>query len=203
MARSLLFVLLFLLSRPDALRAQAIGAAPDLDATAHRQSVLAFQQALNKEFLDPAESPLTAAERGTFKSLPYFPTDSRFYVQATLVRDSTSLPFAMPTSTAPAPALPQIRRAALHAARPAPAPERVPEQELMQRAGFEDYLFVPFTDLTNGHGSYGGGRYLDLRMPPAGTAHHAARFQPRLQPVLRLQPRLLLPRATCRKPAGQ
>jgi uncharacterized protein (DUF1684 family) len=32
-----------------------------------------------------------------------------------------------------------------------------------------DYLFIPFTDLTNGHGSYGGGRYLDLTIPPAGT----------------------------------
>ncbi|MFC7667025.1 DUF1684 domain-containing protein [Hymenobacter humi] len=41
--------------------------------------------------------------------------------------------------------------------------------DLLKRPGFEDYLFVPFTDLTNGHGSYGGGRYLDLRIPPAGT----------------------------------
>ena len=41
--------------------------------------------------------------------------------------------------------------------------------DLLKRPGFEDYLFVPFTDLTNGHGSYGGGRYLDLRIPPAGS----------------------------------
>lgn len=25
-----------------------------------------------------------------------------------------------------------------------------------------NYPFAPFTDCTNGHGSYGGGRYLDL-----------------------------------------
>ena len=35
---------------------------------------------------------------------------------------------------------------------------------LLHRKGYEDYLFVPFTDQTNGHSSYGGGRYLDLRM---------------------------------------
>jgi uncharacterized protein (DUF1684 family) len=29
---------------------------------------------------------------------------------------------------------------------------------------FRDYLFIPFKDLTNGKESYGGGRYLDLRM---------------------------------------
>ena len=39
----------------------------------------------------------------------------------------------------------------------------------LKRPGLEDYLFVPFTDLTNGHDSYGGGRYLDLRIPPKGV----------------------------------
>jgi hypothetical protein len=29
---------------------------------------------------------------------------------------------------------------------------------------YRDYLFIPFKDLTNGKESYGGGRYLDLRM---------------------------------------
>jgi len=42
-------------------------------------------------------------------------------------------------------------------------------QDLLKRPGFENYLFVPFTDRTNGHGSYGGGRYLDLRIPPKGA----------------------------------
>jgi uncharacterized protein (DUF1684 family) len=34
--------------------------------------------------------------------------------------------------------------------------------DLLKTAKYRDYLFVPFTDRTNGHGSYGGGRYLDL-----------------------------------------
>ncbi len=29
---------------------------------------------------------------------------------------------------------------------------------------YRDYLFIPFKDLTNGKETYGGGRYLDLRM---------------------------------------
>ena len=29
--------------------------------------------------------------------------------------------------------------------------------------GFEDYLFLPFKDLTNGEQTYGGGRYIDLK----------------------------------------
>jgi uncharacterized protein (DUF1684 family) len=30
---------------------------------------------------------------------------------------------------------------------------------------YVDYLFLPFLDLTNGETSYGGGRYIDLRIP--------------------------------------
>ena len=35
--------------------------------------------------------------------------------------------------------------------------------------GHEDYLFLPYTDLTSGDGSYGGGKYLDLKIPDGNT----------------------------------
>jgi len=34
---------------------------------------------------------------------------------------------------------------------------------LSQMDAYKDYLFLPFTDQTNGIETYGGGRYLDLR----------------------------------------
>jgi uncharacterized protein len=37
--------------------------------------------------------------------------------------------------------------------------------ETIQKAGFEDYLFVPFTDETNGDDTYEVGRYIDFRVP--------------------------------------
>ena len=42
-------------------------------------------------------------------------------------------------------------------------------QELMNKEGFEDYLFLPFLDETNGLESYGGGRYLDMKIPKSKT----------------------------------
>ncbi|MEP6712330.1 MAG: DUF1684 domain-containing protein [Ferruginibacter sp.] len=35
-------------------------------------------------------------------------------------------------------------------------------EKLMANEQYKDYLFVPFTDLTSGNKSYGGGRYLDF-----------------------------------------
>ena len=34
-----------------------------------------------------------------------------------------------------------------------------------QKEEYKDHLFLPFTDKTNGFESYGGGRYIDLRIP--------------------------------------
>ena len=39
--------------------------------------------------------------------------------------------------------------------------------EIIQRPGYEDYLFIPFTDLTNGETTYDVGRYLEFRIPEA------------------------------------
>jgi uncharacterized protein (DUF1684 family) len=139
-----------------------------LTVAAHQQRVLQFQEALNKEFGNPAESPLTAGERRQFKTLPFYPTRYEYYVEATLVRDSLAQPFEMVTSTARRP-LYRKYGTLLFVLNGQPQQLTVYQNlELMKRPGFTDYLFVSFTDLTNGHGSYGGGRYLDLRIPPAG-----------------------------------
>jgi hypothetical protein len=40
---------------------------------------------------------------------------------------------------------------------------------LTKKEGYEDFLFLPFNDYTNGNETYGGGRYLDLRIPDGST----------------------------------
>jgi uncharacterized protein (DUF1684 family) len=161
-----LFVLL-LLAGPAG--AQTLPPTTHLASPAHAQSVAEFQRDLNREFKDPKESPLTAPERKALQSLPFYPVGYEYFVEARLVRDSTSLPFAMETSTD---RRPQYRKfGVLHfTLNGQPLQLSVYQsQDLLKRPGLEDYLFVPFTDLSNGHGSYGGGRYLDLRLPPAGA----------------------------------
>ena len=152
-----------------AAHAQAPTAALHLDVATHQQSVLQFQAALNAEFRNPEESPLSVAERRAFTGLPFYPPNYRYYAEATLVRDSTAQPFAMPTSTGRRPLYRKYGelRFVLDG-----QPQRLSiyqPLDVLKRSGLEDYLIVPFTDLSNGHGSYGGGRYLDLRLPPAGA----------------------------------
>ena len=37
--------------------------------------------------------------------------------------------------------------------------------ELAKNRDYRDYLFIPFRDATSGKETYGGGRYIDLRIP--------------------------------------
>ena len=170
MNRCLLFALLLLTWG----RTTAAQTRPD--SLAHQQLVQVFQQDLNREFADPKESPLTAAERQAFSTLPFYPTRHAYVVPAQLLRDSIARPFAMETSTTRRPLYRKYGelRFVLNG-----QPQRLTvyqSLDLLKRPGLEDYLFVPFADLTNGHGSYGGGRYLDLRLPPAGTTGLALDF---------------------------
>jgi hypothetical protein len=41
--------------------------------------------------------------------------------------------------------------------------------DLTKKEGYEDYLFLPFSDLTCGKESYIGGRYIDMRVPKSET----------------------------------
>lgn len=41
--------------------------------------------------------------------------------------------------------------------------------DLRETEKYKNHLFLPFTDLTNGHETYGGGRYLNLSIPTGDT----------------------------------
>ncbi|OON71162.1 hypothetical protein B0919_01530 [Hymenobacter sp. CRA2] len=140
-----------------------------LTAAEHHEAIAAFQRELDAEYRDPARSPLSAEAQRTFTGLPYFPVDYGYYVEAHLVRDSISAPFLMKTSTLRQPLYRKFGTLHFRLQGQELALNVYESLELKQKPGFEDYLFLPFTDPTNGHGSYGGGRYLDLRAPRGNT----------------------------------
>ncbi|MEP5255394.1 MAG: DUF1684 domain-containing protein [Winogradskyella arenosi] len=128
-----------------------------------------FQRKKNAEFKDASKSPLKAKDLKNFEGLDFFPYDSTFLVQATLKRTPNTEWFQMKTTTD------RLSK------------ERVfgvinfelqgksfqlnlyQGEELMQTEGFEQYLFLPFVDNTNGESTYPGGRYIDLNIPEGDT----------------------------------
>lgn len=133
------------------------------DASEHARTVTAFQTELNAEYRNPAKTPLSPKALRSFAGLSFYPTSYAACVVARFERDSLAQPFAMETSTAQRPLYRKYGTLRFELNGQPLQLTVYQSLELLNKAGFEDYLFVPFTDRTNGRGSYGGGRYLDLR----------------------------------------
>lgn len=129
------------------------------------KSAKKFQQKLNKEFSSKEESPLKEEDLANFKSLDFFPIDSSFIVNATLTIHKDSEPFAMKTTSDRLPIYKVYATASFELQGKSFSLEIYQNEKLVLTAEYEDYLFLPFTDNTNGDSSYGGGRYLDLKLP--------------------------------------
>ncbi|WP_055446627.1 DUF1684 domain-containing protein [Lacinutrix mariniflava] len=128
-----------------------------------------WQREMNSDFKDASESPLKDKDRKDFKGLYFFKFDSTYVVTATLKTTPNSKWFKMKTTTS------RVSNERVYGVLSFKLNGNVYDlniyqgQDLMEKEGFEDYLFLPFLDDTNGDTSYGGGRYIDLRIPEEGA----------------------------------
>ena len=127
--------------------------------------IKAFVSEQNKEFKDPKKSPLTREDRKEFKKLDYFEIDLSYRVEATFVRTPNELSFAMDTSTDRKPIY--VKYGELHfEIKGEKLKLSVYQNESLTFVEeYKDYLFLPFIDKTSGDTSYGGGRYIDMKIP--------------------------------------
>jgi len=124
-----------------------------------------FQEKLNHEYADPKESPLDEKDLKEFKGLDFFEIDTNYIVKAEFVRTPSEPPFAMKTSTERLPVYVKYGELYFSLNGKYLKLNVYQNQDLVEDPEYFDYLFLPFTDLTNGESTYGGGRYIDLRIP--------------------------------------
>ncbi|MGQ2985225.1 DUF1684 domain-containing protein [Flavobacterium sp.] len=124
-----------------------------------------YQQNLNAEYADPAKSPLLKADLATFKALDIYPIDMEYCVEARLVRTPNEKPFKMPTTGNRKPMYVKYGELNFKLKGKAFKLDVFQSLDMAKLDEYKDHLFLPFTDLTSGNGSYGGGRYIDLKVP--------------------------------------
>lgn len=127
--------------------------------------ILEFQRELNAEYKDPETSPLPDRYRKNFETLDFFAPDTTYVVDARFVRTPEALPFLMPTTTDRKSKEVVYGIAHFELNGKKRQLEVYQNEELMQQEEYRDYLFLPFSDDTNGNETYTGGRYIDLRIP--------------------------------------
>jgi len=124
-----------------------------------------FQNELNKEYANPEESPLEEKDLNNFEGLEFFEINLEYIVKAEFIRTPAEAPFAMRTSKDEMPVYVKYGELYFELKGEDFRLNLYQNQELTQDPEYFDYLFLPFTDNTNGESSYGGGRYIDFRIP--------------------------------------
>jgi uncharacterized protein (DUF1684 family) len=123
------------------------------------------QAKLNTEFANKEESPLLDQDFENFKSLEFFPADLKYRVMARFTPIDNAEPFEMSTTTDRKPMY-RVYGTLDFEIENTPCRLTIYQNlDLMKKEEYKNYLFIPFTDLTNSTDTYGGGRYLDLELP--------------------------------------
>lgn len=123
---------------------------------------------IDSAYRDSVHSPLPKEERKGFTKLPRFAADHTFLVKARFVAGEGEV-FGMKTSTEREPKYRSIGTLHFTLAGKQEQLTVYRNIDLSRLEDYRNYLFVPFTDLSNGETTYGGGRYLDLEGPLGET----------------------------------
>ena len=124
-----------------------------------------WQEELNAEYKDKFKSPLSVDEREKFKGHSFYAIGDMYNVKAKLEIRKDNVLISFKTSTE------KVLQNKLYGVLYFKLNDKnyqlnvYQSPDLMKVPGFEDYLFLPFTDLTTGYETYGGGRYIDLKIP--------------------------------------
>lgn len=131
--------------------------------------VNAWQKQINVEYANKTTSPLSATDRAKFNGFEFFKEDPNLVVKATLQLSKERKEIALKTSSSFI--LKQVEYGKISFMLNGKTYSLTLYQSPthLQEKGLEDYLFLPLTDESNGVESYGGGRYVDLKIPTKGN----------------------------------
>ena len=128
-----------------------------------------WQKQMNADFKDATKSPLKDKDRKHFTGLDFYAFDSTYVVTAQVKRTPEAKPFKMKTTTNRRPEYVQFGVVSFTLKGKDYELNIYQNLGLIKKEGYEDYLFLPFLDDTNGEGSYAGGRYTEVRLPKGDT----------------------------------
>lgn len=128
-----------------------------------------FQKDLNKEYLNKKETPLRGDNYTNFKQHPFFPIDLKYRVIANFIKNENPVPFDLPTSSGKSKLYQVYGKATFLLDGKSYTLMIYQSLDLMKMDKYKDHLFLPFRDETNQKETYGGGKYMDLKIPKGNT----------------------------------
>lgn len=128
-----------------------------------------FQTDLNAEYKNPKETPLRGDNFTNFKEHPFFPIDLKYRITAQFIKTENPVPFEIPTSSGKTKTYREYGKAKFKLDGKDLTLTLYQSLALIKDPKYRDYLFLPFRDATNEIETYGGGKYMDLKVPTGNT----------------------------------
>ena len=136
----------------------------ELEAQWKPKEARIWQKEMNVSFKSETESPLQETDRIKFKRLPFFKINKKLALRAKWERCNDSSWFEMTTSTERRPIYRKYATLYFSIGDDSFKLTAFQPQSLFQKEGWENYLFIPFGDESNGNQTYGSGRYVEIRI---------------------------------------
>ena len=136
--------------------------------TAFKEEILAHQQVLQETYKNPITSPLKEKAKD-FKGHFFFPIDLSYRVEATFTPLKEQEFFNIETSGPKNPAYRKFGYLSFAIDGQSYRLVLLQNRDNLRNPLYRDHLFLAFTDLTSGESTYGGGRYIDMRIPKGET----------------------------------
>jgi uncharacterized protein (DUF1684 family) len=134
----------------------------EFNRTTYLKTQKAEREEKDKEMRLGEKSPIPEEERATFSHLNYFKLKTSFIKEARFERYNEASHFYMKTTTDRLPEYSLYGKVSFVHKGKKYILNVYQNIELVKKPGFENHLFLPFNDLTNGDETYGGGRFLDI-----------------------------------------
>ena len=133
------------------------------------QDALDFQKELNAEYANPHETPLLPEDLAKFKALDFYPVNEKFIFEVVIKRTPQAIPFMMKRTKDEVKYVKYGEVTFKYNGQNHTLAVYQNLDLIARKPEYSNYLFLPFTDATNGETTYGGGRYLDLKIPENKT----------------------------------
>ncbi|MDN5422410.1 MAG: DUF1684 domain-containing protein [Chryseobacterium sp.] len=138
-------------------------------ASKESKEIRKFQKELDAEYLNPKETPLRGDNFTNFKKHPFFPVNLKYRVTAKFSKTENPQPFELPTSSGKTKPYREYGKATFELDGKPYTVTLYQSLDLIKQDKYKDHLFLPFRDATNEKETYGGGKYMDLKIPKGNT----------------------------------
>lgn len=130
---------------------------------AYKKEVKKFRKHYKKEFLEEARSPFYDDKKG-MKNMRFYKANRKYKLSASFQRTAEASSFKMATYSGKTKDFILYGIATVNLDGQKVDVHIYQNLRLREMDEYKDHLFIPFHDLTNDETTYGGGRYIDLKM---------------------------------------